>query len=190
MDRNIEKEERAMISESTYQTMVNELCNHIAPFKQTNFYFDTKDLSLLSKHIVIRIRIIDSKKYELTCKIKGIDGDQEYNYLLSKDQYNFYLKQKKIESFQLPGGEELIDLYYIVDLSTIRYEIKYDDYLLVIDKNQYDGVVDYNIEIESDISKEHAKKVLFEYKEKYGFTYDINYISKSRRAINKYLNKN
>ena len=57
----------------------------------------------------------------------------------------------------------------------------------MLDKNNYANREDYNIEIESNISKDHAKRILFEYKEKYSFSYQENYLSKSRRAINEYL---
>lgn len=188
MSINTEKEERAMLDELTYKKMVSDLCFNIIPLTQTNYYFDTKELTCLKNHIVVRLREINNSKYELTTKIKGKLADKEININITKNEFETMLKNREIIHHDLGNGE-LVDLEYIVDLSTKRYVIKYENYLLVIDENHYDNIVDFNIEIESDISKEHAEKILFEYKEKFGFEYTPNYMSKSRRAINAYLNK-
>ena len=66
-------------------------------------------------------------------------------------------------------------------LSTIRLDIKYKKSLISIDKSTYNGIVDYEVEAESN-SMEQAKKDLFEFltKEKVSFT--ENHISKLKRA--------
>ena len=116
MDTNIEKEERAMLDELTFNKMVNDLAFAKKPVTQINYYFDTKELSLLKNHIVVRIRKTNNKDYELTTKIKGTDGDEEINQTLSEFEANNYLETKRIEQFKIKDKEP-INLIYIVDLS-------------------------------------------------------------------------
>ena len=115
---------------------------------------------------MLRIRSIKGKNArELTYKVKGEDGDLEYNQLLT------YLKFTGIVfAHCFPAGEVLnklkednIDvssLRVITELRTRRMEVKLKDSNIVLDANEYNGIIDYDLEIESKISKNHAKEVL------------------------------
>ena len=187
---NMEYEARAMISEEQYQAIINYYSKvKTAKKYSTNFntYFDYENLYLTNHHIVLRTRAIDNDSYELTLKSKGVEGDIEYNHILTLDEYNKMREKSIISDCQVK--EELIKLgiepkklKVIADLRTERLEIQYKKYLLVIDKNYFRNRVDYNVEIES-FSKKAAQKYLFKRFYKFGVTYKKGYVSKSKRAI-------
>ena len=68
---------------------------------------------------------------------------------------------------------------------TKRIEIPIEDYLLVVDKNEYLDVVDYDIEIEAK-TQQRAKEVMLELCKKYRLQYDTNYKVKSARAFERF----
>ena len=192
MSLNIECEDRVMISESNYYDILTPLLrrSNEHPFiLQTNIYIDTAD-HYIKNHIgVLRIRVIQPLNIELTLKIKDKDGDKEYNEPILFQNYQLF-KEKNI----LPEGEikQLLTqilktsdltsvLSPITTLDTRRYEEKIDDYLLVLDKNSYNGIEDYNLEVEA-ISVERAKEVMQKYCKEYGIEYKPCK-SKSRRAL-------
>ena len=192
MSLNIECEDRVMIYESNYYDILTPLLrrSNEHPFiLQTNIYIDTAD-HYIKNHIgVLRIRVIQPLNIELTLKIKDKDGDKEYNEPVLFQNYQLF-KEKNI----LPEGEikQLLTqilktsdltsvLSPITTLDTRRYEEKIDDYLLVLDKNSYNGIEDYNLEVEAP-SVERAKEVMQKYCKEYGIEYKPCK-SKSRRAL-------
>ena len=187
-----EYEVRLMIDEEQYFFIVTYYMN-IYPNKHflqnTNYYYDTDDLALRSQHMTLRLRTINDIKSELTLKIKGENGDDEINDYLNGKEAELLIK-----SNIFPYGEvrnRLMLLPYSLDkyhnvatLFNRRLEIEFDDYLLVIDKNTYGEVVDYNIEIESKVGIKHANSVLKEYIEKFNLPVSKEkYRGKARRAI-------
>ena len=72
----------------------------------------------------------------------------------------------------------------ITTLFNRRLEIEFDDHLLVIDKNTYSDIVDYNLEIETKDNIESAQKHLKEYIEKFHLSLiNQKYQGKATRAI-------
>ena len=190
MSINIEYEERVMISEDHYYALLTPLLrrsNDHSFIMQTNIYIDTPDFYLKEHHMVLRIRIIQPFDVEMTLKVKGKDGDTEHNQQLTYQDYQAYMINKI-----LPEGDinSLLRETYKIDLSlleprtsldTRRYEEKIDDYLLVLDKNTYNGIEDYNLEIEAS-SMKRAKEVMQKICDEQGIEF-IHCKSKSRRAF-------
>ena len=146
--------------------------------------------------MTLRVRIINDVKSELTLKIKGKNGDEEITDGLPPKEMDMLLNQNIF-----PYGEvrnRLMLLPYSLDkyhriavLYNRRLEIEFDDHLLVIDKNTYGDVVDYNIEVESKIGIEHAKEMLKQYAQQFNLTLSREkYLGKARRAINQALKNN
>lgn len=189
MSQNIEAEDRCMISESDYVRIFNDYKDYsnAKSLVLTNYYFDDDNLSIRNSHKMLRIRSTDNDNFELTLKIKGENGDLEINEPLSKNQVD-----KVLNTLIFPEGEitshlrEFTNIRFITSLVTERLEIPIEDYLLVIDKNKYGDVIDYNIEIEAKNIKK-ARELMLAYCNKYNLNYSPNYESKSRRAINKAL---
>ena len=162
-----------IISESNYYDILTPLLrrSNEHPFiLQTNIYIDTEDHFIKNNIGVLRFRIIQPLNIELTLKIKNKDGDREYNEPVLFQNYQVFK-----ETNELPEGEIkqlLIHLLKVSDLKSVlkpitnldtrRYEEKIDDYLLVLDKNTYNGIEDYNLEIEAP-SVERAQEVMQKY---------------------------
>lgn len=190
--REKELEERVMINRDQFleiEKYIQENYPNVKTIYQKNRYFDDKDRTVRKIHNMLRIRSFRScKMRELTYKIKGEEGDIEYTQSLS--HYWFYqitrysrLPEGIVKDKLLEDGVDINSLKMLIDLFTRRMEVKIDDYLFVIDINLYNGICDYNIEIESDVSKKHAKEIILKYCEKFGLEYQEKYITKSKRAF-------
>ena len=187
---------RLMIDEERYLFIVTYFMN-IYPNKHflqnTNYYFDTDDLFLRQQHITLRVRTINDIKSELTLKIKGENGDDEINDGLTPKEAELLVNQNIFPYGQVRNRLMLLpyslDKYHrVAVLYNRRLEIEYEDYLLVIDKNTYGEVVDYNIEIESQVGIKHAKDVLKQYIEKFNLPVSKEkYVGKATRAIKEAL---
>ena len=187
-----EYESRIMLTESEYFEIVSHFMR-LYPnkhfLKNVNIYFDTEDLYLRKNHITLRIRIINDVKCELTLKKTGTNGDDEINDTINLSQADAIVKGE-----YFPDGEVknyLLSLPYtlnlykqITTLTNLRLEIENEDHLLVIDKNSYGEIVDYNLEIEANDSIENAKSLLNAYILQFNLANrDQKYIGKAHRAI-------
>ncbi len=193
-----EYETRLMLTEEQYFFIVTYYMN-IEPNKHflqnANHYYDTDDLFLRGQHMTLRVRIINDVKSELTLKIKGDNGDEEITDGLAPKEQELLLEQNIFPYGQVRNRLMLLpyslDKYHrIASLYNRRLEIEYEDHTLVIDKNTYGDIVDYNLEVESKIGIKHAKNTLKEYIEKFNLTVSKEkYVGKARRAIDEALKK-
>ncbi len=171
--RNIEYEERVIISFEQYRKV---LAYYVAKYPDyrildiENTYFDDEQLSLKNSHKVLRLRKTNGE-YELTLKVKGEDGDLEINETPTS--------HKEIDKAL---NNEFDKYKPIAKLATSRIEIDIDDYLFVLDMNKYNGIIDYNIEIEAS-SKEKALSIIMDICKSFDLEYKKDYRSKSSRAI-------
>ena len=187
-----EYETRIMLTESEYFEIVSHFMR-LHPnkhfLKNTNTYFDTEDLYLRKNHITFRLRTINDIKSELTIKIKGKNGDDEINDSLNSQEAQLVLKSRVF-----PDGDVknfLLTLPYTFDaykeittLYNVRLEIEEKDHLLVIDKNTYNDIIDYNLEIETKDGIESARRILNYYIEQFSLVNrGQKYVGKAHRAI-------
>ena len=80
-------------------------------------------------------------------------------------------------------GLNVDSLSIVTSLKTERYDIDYNGGLLSLDKNTYNNIVDYEVELE-ETSLERAQANLKELCEKVNIEYKINHLSKQARAMN------
>lgn len=187
---SMEYEARVMVDENQYLKIRDFYLSRHPNYHQLvnkNIYLDTDDLYIVHHEMVLRIRVIDEKEKELTLKIKGEKGDKEVTTSLDDKQYQSLLKGEV--SFPCNVADELINkgldlskIKVITTLITERIEFIYDEYLLVIDKNYYNDIIDFDIEVESS-SREKALDYLKKAIEPFGVKYKEGYKSKSRRAM-------
>lgn len=172
----IECESRVMINLNDYLSIIKDLHeqgHHFILSTNENIYLDDKDNSLNKKHWMLRIRKINSQKEELTLKIPVDKGDIEINETLSNHpEIDRYLDNRFNE------------FHEVARLITRRIEIKFPEYLFVIDENKYHGYIDYDIEIEAK-DKEKAVSIMKQYCQQYNLEFKDHYYSKSKRAIAK-----
>ena len=191
---NIQKEfeTRIMLKENEYLDIVSfymKLYPNKHFLKNTNIYYDSEDLFLRKQGITLRVRLINDISPELTIKIKGNNGDTEINDKLTINQFD-QLRNDNI----FPDGEvkkylsslpySLANYKEITALYNRRLEIENDDHLLVIDKNSYSDIIDYNLEIEAKDDIKTAQKYLEFYIDKFNLSLlKQKYQGKATRAI-------
>ncbi len=175
---NTEYEARAMVNEKQYKEIYAHFIKSDLKKRESinlNTYFDYEDLFLTNNHMVLRTRQINENEYELTLKIKGENGDQEFNHLLTLDEYNEMRENSAIPDSivkdKLTDNKiDLSKLKLITDLRTDRLELFKGEHIIVIDKNYFRNRVDYNVEVEST-SKESAISILNQLFSPFGVTY-------------------
>lgn len=193
-----EFESRVMLTSEEYLNIVSHFMklypNHHF-LQNNNDYLDTKDLFLRNNHITLRVRTINDVRSELTLKIKGNNGDVEINDDISFKEKETLLKERvfpegDVKRYLLSLPIPLSDYENIVSLYNRRLEIQYDDHLLVIDKNEYSGIIDYNLEIETKEDINLSKKLLGEYIKSFNLSLaNQKYAGKATRAINSVTKK-
>lgn len=183
MSKNIEIEAKAMLKEEDYLTLVSK--NNLSFYTQDNYYIDDKDISHATL-FGLRVRVKDNK-YELTLKTNLKEGKLETNQYIDEQQF-LNIKNKNI----LPDGDvknmlvklniDLSSLKIFGMLRTYRSDITYKTSLISIDKNEFNGKVDYEIEAE-DTSIKTAQENLVEFLNKNMVHYLENHVTKLARLI-------
>lgn len=149
MNKNIEIEYKLLLTKEQYD-ILKPLFKGPA-YQQTNYYFDTKEEKLRLARITLRVRLKDDH-YEFTLKRSGAVGLDEFNENISKEDFQHLIHNEEIDSEILELLKEyhitLKDLCQIYTLQTYRYDLPYKNGLLSLDKSEYLGVTDYEIEYE------------------------------------------
>lgn len=130
----LEFEKKILLSKEEYQKLINEFSKNGKTIVQKNHYYDTRDYKLNKNGITCRIREKDNK-FKATIKT--------------------HLPDKSIEESKQAFSEKDGSLFYKFDafyqgvLTTYRTILFVsDEYEIVIDKNEYLGTVDYELEAE------------------------------------------
>lgn len=135
----------------------NRILTHL-PFPehgetQINYYFETKHFSLKENGCALRIR---EKKgqYKLTLKEPHPQGLLETHDTLTKQEALDWIEgnnvPKRHTTKQLTAKDILPeDLIYYGNLTTERRELKYNHVLVVLDYSTYNGIFDYELEVEA-----------------------------------------
>lgn len=187
-----ELEERVMINKEQYEALEDDLKTKYPSFKiihNKNRYLDDQYKTIEKLQNALRIRSFgNSKNRELTYKVKGEDGDIEYTEQLSYYWFHQIIDNRRINDGELKNALlkddiDISSLKVLVELRTRRIEFEGKDFVIAVDGNIYNNHVDFNLEVESKISKKHAKTVLLDLCKQYGIEYKADYIVKSKRAL-------
>lgn len=156
MPTNLEIEHKTLLSIAEYDQL-KRLFSHITPVRQTNHYLDTPDLKLRRKKLALRIRSFD-KSAEMTLKVPQAVGNIEHNIALTSEEAQEMLTAKNITCSSVDLSEiteilaarelDIAEITEIGSLTTIRYEQQLDIGLAALDKNDYLGHTDYELELE------------------------------------------
>ena len=147
----LEFEKKLLLTAEEYNEIINKIGDQGAePVLQTNYYFDTENLEMNSKGITCRIRFKDGK-YTAEIKCHGeapLYGSIE-SRLFTSDEFN--------ETYFSSRG-----LYLQGSLITQRRTVYRDEFCeIVLDKNAYLGVTDYELEIEyKEQYEKYAERML------------------------------
>ena len=156
MQTNLEIEYKTLLSLSEFDQL-GKLFSHVAPVRQTNHYFDTPDLKLRANKLSLRIRTFDDAA-EMTLKIPQKVGNLEHNIALTSEEANAILATKTLPQNCI-NIQNILELLkgYAIDLSAVRVlgsltttrrEYETSIGLMALDKNEYSGRLDYELELE------------------------------------------
>lgn len=156
MQTNLEIEYKTLLSLSEYELLAQQF-SQVAPIRQTNYYWDTPDLKLRGNKLSLRIRMFQDAA-EMTLKIPQKVGNLEHNISLTIQNAKAILAAKGLPQNQaeiMPILDILKE--YPVSLSAItvlgsltteRRETTTAIGLMALDKNNYSGKTDYELELE------------------------------------------
>lgn len=147
-----EFEAKGLITKQDFTKLLNDLT--VSETKhQTNTYVDTREEFFKSKNSALRLRIINDE-YIFSLKQKDNDGATEWNCKLTEDEYNNICSTKQIDlsKYDCPYNNTLTDLN-IITITTNRYVLNYNNFIIELDETNFGNISDYEIEIESSSLK-------------------------------------
>ena len=165
MTRNIEIEFKTQLSQGKYVELLKHFNLENNVFKQVNYYFDTDDYALNEKHIVLRIRQKSETHYKVTLKSQSEMGAFESHVLLTVPEALDMIEN----GFSTKSFFDDIDYFvtYRVNLVNFRVSTPYENGVLFLDRCEYCGVEDY--EVEYEVSNYHEGELAFKrFLDKYG----------------------
>ena len=139
---HMEFERKQLLTKETYENNMKELLNvtHGESFIQVNYYYDTATFDMYKKNQTVRVRLKDN---ELTVECKSPKSYVNGTRICEEKAKPLNMLPKSIMIQQF-------ELFFIGCMTTQRTNFLMNDYLISLDKNYYLGIVDYEIEIESN----------------------------------------
>lgn len=189
MATNIEIEAKALIKEEDYNKLIKEFENENAFFfDQTNYYVETKNFDLKKLGVGLRVRSINDK-FVLTLKAPMSEGLLEKEENISEDQFIMFEKKNifpecSLKDFIIMLGFDIKKLKIMAKLRTHRTQLELDEgkHILCIDRNDYNNLVDFELELEGN-SLGKAKTRLEQFCIEHEIEYKDNPRSKQTRAL-------
>ena len=147
MQKGTGVEFKSLLSIEEYERLIDKYKGNKTDF-QTNHYFDTPRFSLKALDTSLRIR--ERESLDITLKRKKGYSINEISIPISQSDFD-EIKETGIIKFP-EISEELLPLIgeqkvvNFLSLSTLRMFLQYGNGILFIDKSEYLGVTDYEIE--------------------------------------------
>jgi len=146
MNHNHELEFKTIISKDHYHHLLDNYVLNDNIFLQTNYYFDTNDLLLSSQSIVLRIRQKGDRFYKLTVKSQQEGNAFESHLLLNVIQANKMIQEGFLVEKFFPNIHAQV--HFIASIDNYRASMPYQQGIMYIDRCEYCGTVDYELEYE------------------------------------------
>ncbi len=143
---NFEYEAKALISFEDYTNLISNY-DIIETINQTNIYFETADEWFKYNKSALRIRMIDSEPTILTLKQKIKDGNIEHDFVLNTTETNSLINNFILPETELPLNDIILTKQF--KMSTLRSKFSYNNLIIEVDRTDFKGVIDYEIEIEA-----------------------------------------
>ncbi len=182
----IENEFKIMLNSAQYEKLLS-LYEWDKTIVQTNHYYDTDDLALSKMHITCRVREIDGQFF-LQMKFPA---EKEYSRVeLEKPLNDLPETIAADELLQHPHGHAVLpEVKRLGKLTTVRSVKHFDGAELDLDKSEYFGKVDHELEIEFTDEKT-ARALLAEITEKLNIQPNSEVCTgKVRRFLEEYSRK-
>ena len=154
----IENEFKIMLTSEQYEKLLS-LYDFNKTIVQTNHYYDTDDLRLSDMHITCRVREINGA-YFLQMKFPAA---QAYSRVELEKPLNAL--PETLSAKEMPNGDDLPDVKRLGALTTTRSVKRFDGAEIDLDKSEYFGKTDFELEIEFT-DETAARRLLAEITEK------------------------
>ena len=138
----IENEFKIMLTKEQYEKLLAKYA--FATLTQVNHYYDTDDLEMSSRHVTVRVRELGGKFF---LQMKLPTGRDFSRVELSRelDALPDVLSAELLKSL---SNEDCPELKRLGSLSTTRSVCKFDGGEIDLDRSEYFGKVDHEVEIE------------------------------------------
>lgn len=185
MSNAIEIEAKALVGPTDYEKL-RSLYKDYPSYTQTNYYVDDDSFLLRKEGFALRVREKEGL-YEMTLKTPLSQGLLEKNCAWSKATFEAFEKDGifpdgDIKRFLTMLDIDVSTLRIKTSLTTCRVDVPYLNGKLSIDKNDYSGKTDYEVELEFNNLRD-AESNLKELLEKNGIAYVPNKKTKVARAL-------
>lgn len=173
MTQEIEIEFKNMLTKQEFHHLLEHLPFPKDGIKQVNYYFETKDFSLKEHWSALRIRE-KANHFSLTLKEPLQEGLLETHDKITKEEKDAWINGNIIPKTNTTKrlnqlGIKPEELVFYGKLTTIRHEFTDNDFIYVLDQSIYNGITDYEIEIEAP-DYESGEKVFLQVLNKYHIT--------------------
>lgn len=167
-----EKEYKMLISEQQYQALLD--ATNAKPVKQVNYYYYSNVPGM-----AMRTRVREGVVL-FTLKVKKEDYNDEYEFEISDNSLNDPKVQDLLKRFNITNYS------YMASNTTYRATVELEKGELCIDKNEYLGKTDYEIEYELYSSDTDNNIEQIELLKKFNIDFKQNFVSKYRRCMEEY----
>lgn len=144
-ESNMEIEFKTSIEKEKYLELLELFDLEENIYKQTNFYFDTNDLTLSNNKTVLRIRQ-KGERFKVTLKRQSDVGAFENHVFITKEQAQDMIKNGFNSKTFFDDVD--YDVKFLASLDNYRASVPYLEGILFLDKCDYHNIVDYEIEYE------------------------------------------
>lgn len=147
---HLEIEFKTLLSAEEFNKLLELYFQHSSMISQENIYIDTDDFALRARHMLLRIRRIKDT-YMMTLKKQISHGVLEFDGTIDTPSLNNYIDFIPHNILEQLHSHDISidDLRIQGQLHTNRLEKTIDDGLLVLDKSEYCGITDYELEFEA-----------------------------------------
>lgn len=185
MSNAIEIEAKVLVGQDDYRKLAKAFPNS-KRYVQTNYYIDSDDRVLAKYGIMLRVRE-KGGVYEMTLKTPLSQGLLEKNCSLSEEEFDALRDKNQFPKRDIARFLTMLDLdvdslKVLTSLTTYRIDVNYEGGLLSIDRNEYSGKIDYEIEFEYN-NLDGAKKILKALLDQYGIPCTFSEATKVHRAM-------
>ena len=183
MAKELEVSYRTLLSKGEYARLA-EMFKDKPSNLQTNYYFDTSRFTLKAAEVVLRVRQRDH--YEVSLRRKKGYTQFEINNSISEEEFNKFVTEGVIPSLEIQAeigelikGQKILNY---MSLSTFRIFFPHKHGVLAIDKCEYLGETDYELEFQAT-TRDLGKKDFVETVKELGIIYKKGE-TKIKRAYN------
>lgn len=151
MSKEIENEFKIMLDKAEYEKIL--AMYKFTSIVQTNHYYDTDALEMSERHTTVRVRELDGKFF-LQVKFPTEIQFSRVEFCEELEEIPESVSSERLKSLT---GADFPDVRRLGALKTTRNIHKFDGGEIDLDRSEYFGVIDYELEIEfSDERKARA----------------------------------